>query len=223
MKVSKRIGLRASVQKGVALAQTAFVMKKYHIHTKADDILHRFPVLSKRLAVITTVLAQSGAPRVLGLGLDLEKAGACVAIQAGLCEPVQLGTLSRTEILQLLQALKIQDWRRVVAVEACGFGWAFQRAMRTTEAEVFTFATEALTGRRKTNRRDAAALARLVIDRAVYGNQEAGRIVREPSPDEQQERYLSRHRAQLVALRGKIEGQGRGLLYDFGQIDFPEC
>jgi transposase len=207
----------------MALAQTAFVMKKYDIHTKAGDILHRFPVLIKRLASAAIVLAQSGAPRVLGLGADLEKAGACLAVQAGLCEPIQLGLLSRAQILELVVALKSQDWRCVVAVEACGFGWAFQRALRAVGAEVFTFATEALTGRRKTNRRDAAALARLIIDRAVYGNQAAGRIVREPSPSEQQQRFLSRHRAQLIALRGKIEAQGRGLLYDFGQIDFPDC
>src|SRR4051812_46509081 len=40
----------------MALAQTAFVMKKYHIHTKAEDILHLFPVLIKRLGAVATVL-----------------------------------------------------------------------------------------------------------------------------------------------------------------------
>ena len=88
---------------------------------------------------------------------------------------------------------------------------------------MLTFATEALTGRRKTTTRDAAALARLVGDRVVHGNTTTSRVVREPSPEEQQRRFLSRHRAQLVALRGKIEAQGRGLMYDFGLLDFPEC
>ena len=104
-----------------------------------------------------------------------------------------------------------------------GFGWRFQRELREAGAEVLTFATEALTGRRKTNTRDAAALARLVAERTVHGNPKAGRLVREPSPQEQQRRFLSRHRAQLVALRGKIEAHGRGLMYDFGRLDFPEC
>jgi transposase len=108
-------------------------------------------------------------------------------------------------------------------MEACGFGWRFQRQIREAGAEALTFATEALTGRRKTNRRDATALARLVAARTVHNDAEAGRTVREPSVAEQQRRFLSRHRAQLIALRGKVEAQGRGLLYDFGQLDFPEC
>ncbi len=108
-------------------------------------------------------------------------------------------------------------------MEACGFGWRFQGQIREAGAEALTFATEALTGRRKTNRRDATALARLVAARTVHHDSAAGRTVREPSPAEQQRRFLSRHRAQLIALRGKVEAQGRGLLYDFGQLDFPEC
>lgn len=198
-------------------------MKTYILHTKATDILHRFPVLGKRLAQATAQLAQSGTPRVLCLGADLEKAGACVAVQIGLGEPTPLGTLARERMLELVQALQTEGWRCVVGLEACGFGWQFQRALRARGAEVLTLASEALTGRRKTNRRDAAALARLVAERVVHGNVKAGRVVREPSPQEQQQRFLSRHRAQLVALRGKIEAQGRGLLYDFGQVDFPEC
>ena len=104
-----------------------------------------------------------------------------------------------------------------------GFGWRFQRELREAGAEALTFATEALTGRRKTNARDAAALARLVGDHILHGNGKAGRVVREPSPQEQQRRFLSRHRAQLAALRGKIEAHGRGLMHDFGRLGFPEC
>ena len=35
--------------------------------------------------------------------------------------------------------------------------------------------------------------------------------------------YLTRHRAQLVGLRGCVEAQGRGLLYDHGIEEAPEC
>jgi transposase len=198
-------------------------MKKYHIHTKTADILNRFPSLCKRLASFAKTASQTGAARLLSLGADLEKAGACVAVQIGLGEPVALGTLTRVQVLEVVRALHAEGWRCAVGVEACGFGWAFQRVLRAAGAEIFTYASEALTGRRKTNQRDAAALARLVAERVVHGNLKAGRIVREPSPAEQQRRFLSRHRAQLVALRGKIEAHGRGLLYDFGQADFPEC
>jgi len=198
-------------------------MKKYQLHTKTEDILKRFPALCKRLEGAERTPPDPGAPRVLCLGADLEKAGACVAVQCGLSEPVSLGTVTRETVLSLLPVLRARGWRCVLGLEACGFGWRFQRQLREAGAEVLTFATEALTGRRKTNARDAAALARLVGDRIVHGNTKSNRIVREPSPGEQQRRFLSRHRAQLIALRGKIEAHGRGLMYDFGQLDFPEC
>ena len=185
--------------------------------------MKRFPALCKRLEGAERTPPVPGAPRVLCVGADLEKDGACLAVQCGLGEPVSLGTLTRETILSLIAALRARGWRCVVGLEACGFGWRFQQQLREASAEALTFATEALTGRRKTNTRDAVALARLVGDRTIHGNTRTNRIVREPSPEEQQRRFLSRHRAQLIALRGKIEAQGRGLMYDFGQLDFPEC
>jgi len=198
-------------------------MKKYQLHTKTEDILKRFPVLCKRLEGAERTPQTPGNPRVLCLGADLEKGGACLAVQCGLCEPVNLGTLTRESVVNLIAALRARGWRCVAGMEACGFGWRFQRQLREAGAEVLTFATEALTGRRKTNTRDAAALARLIGERTVHGNTTTSRVVREPSPQEQQRRFVSRHRAQLISLRGKIEAHGRGLLYDFGQLDFPEC
>lgn len=199
-------------------------MKKYQLHTKTEEIVSRFPALSKRLLQAERARASGdGAPAILSIGADLEKAGACLAIQCGLSEPVTLGTLRRESVLELIPALRARGWRCLVGVEACGFGWRFQGQLRDAGAEVFTFATEALTGRRKTNKRDAQALARLVTDRAIHGNTKAGRVVREPTPEEQRKRHLCRHRSQLVGLRGKVEAQGRGLLYDHGRLDFPEC
>jgi transposase len=98
----------------------------------------------------------------------------------------------------------------------------FQARLRAAGATVWTFATEALTGRRKTNQRDAAALARLVAGRVVHGDGQSGRVVREPAPAEQQRRYLLRHRAQLIGHRGRVEAQGRGLIYDHGIEAAPE-
>lgn len=198
-------------------------MKKYQLHTKTDDILKCFPALGKRLEAAERTPPAPGLPRVLCLGADLEKDGACLAVQCGLGEPLHLGTLTRETILGLLPALQARGWRCVLGLEACGFGWRFPRELRAAGAEVLTFATEALSGKRKTNRRDAAALARLVGDRTVHGNTKSSRVVREPSPEEQQRRFLSRHRGQLIALRGKIEAQGRGLMLDFGRLDFPDC
>ena len=161
-------------------------MKKYQLHTKTEDMLNRFPALCKRLEGAERTPVMPGVPRVLCLGADLEKAGACLAVQCGLGEPLSLGTLTRESVLRLLPALRARGWRCVLGMEACGFGWRFQRELRDAGAEVLTFATEALTGRRKTNACDAAALARLVGDRTVHGNLKTSRIVREPSPEEQQ-------------------------------------
>ena len=198
-------------------------MKKYQLHTNTENILERFPALRKALAQAEHSRAVGEQQPIASLGADLEKAGACVAVQCGLAQPLNLGNLTRESIVKLVIALVERGWRPVVGLEACGFGWRFQGQLREAGAEVLSFATEALSGRRKTNTRDAAALARLVSDRIIHGNLRAGRLVREPSVEEQQRRFLTRHRQQLVALRGKVEAQGRGLLYDFGELDFPEC
>lgn len=110
-----------------------------------------------------------------------------------------------------------------VGLEACGFGWELQRELRQAGAQVLTFAPEPLCGKRKTNRRDAAALCRLVAARVLHGDEKAGRVVREPTPLEQRRRAICRHRTQLVGIRGKLEAFGRNLLHDFGLHDAPDC
>ena len=192
-------------------------MKTYELKTTPASILDRFPALCKRLGA-----ADAAGARVC-LGADLEKAGACLVAQIGLGAPLALGTLPREHVVALAAALGAQGRAVAVGLEACGFGWRFQGELRAAGATVLTLAPEPLTGRRKTNRRDAAALARVVAERCVHGNTQAGRVVREPSAPEQQRRYYTRHRSHLVALRGKMEGHGRGLLLDFGRVDYPDC
>ncbi len=193
-------------------------MKTYQLRPILhDSILENFPALRKRLA------QPEARGATLCLGADLEKAGACVVAQLGLGAPLPLGTLPREQLTALSAALARGGTPVAVGLEACGFGWRFQRELRAAGATVLTYAPEPLTGRRKTNRRDAAALARVTAERLVHGNLQAGRVVREPSESEQQRRYATRHRSHLVALRGKMEAHGRGLLLDFGRIDYPEC
>ena len=80
------------------------------------------------------------------IGADLEKAGACIAVQVGAEGVCAGGDFSRAEIVALVQELRARGWRVALGVEACGFGWRFQGRLRETGATVFTFATEALTG-----------------------------------------------------------------------------
>ena len=202
-------------------------MKNYQLQpftgAPKPTILERLPSLVRRLGVLEKLHPEPAARTPVCLGGDLEKAGACLAIQAGAESVTANITLARAEVCTLVRELIGRGWRVAVGVEACGFGWVFQTQLRAAGAEVFTFATEALTGKRKTNQRDAAALARLVAGRVVHGDLGSGRVVREPSPEEQRRRFLTRHRAQLVGHRGRIEGQGRGLIYDSGIEAAPEC
>jgi len=135
------------------LGQSEFCMKRYQLHTKTEDILKRFPALCKRLEGAERTQPTVGAPWVLCLGADLEKGGACVAVQCGASEPMSLGTVTRETVLSLLPVLRARGWHCVLGLEACGFGWRFQRQLRESGAEVLTFAAEALTGRHKTNAR----------------------------------------------------------------------
>jgi transposase len=201
-------------------------MKTYQLKPSTivqPAMLARLPSLLRRLTALEN--PRPGAPPRpwVCVGADLEKAGACLAVQVGAEGVCAGGNFTRTEIIALVQELRARGWRVALGVEACGFGWHFQGRLRAAGATVFTFATEALTGRRKTNRRDAAALGQLVAGRVVHGDAGSGRVVREPSREEQQRRYLTRHRAQLVSHRGRVEAQGRGLLYDHGIEAAPEC
>jgi len=201
-------------------------MKTYELKASTlvqPAVLLRLPSLVRRLTALEK--PQPGDPPRpwVCIGGDLEKAGACLAVQVGAEGVCAGGTFTRAEIVSLVEELRARGWRVALGVEACGFGWRFQGRLRAAGASVFTFATEALTGRRKTNRRDAAALGQLVAGRVVHGDPKSGRVVREPSPEEQRRRYLTRHRGQLTGLRGRVEAQGRGLLYDQGIESVPEC
>jgi transposase len=70
-----------------------------------------------------------------------------------------------------------------------------------------------------TDKRDARAIAGR-LDRYLAGNTEALVKVRIPTEKEEDERALSRQRAQMVKARKQFEAQGRALLYYKG-LDCP--
>ena len=201
-------------------------MKTYQLKPSTivqPAMLQKLPSLLRRLTALEKLGPEAPPRPSVCIGADLDKAGACLAVKVGAEGVCAGGTFARAEILSLVEELTARGWRVALGVETCGFGWLFQSNLRAAGATVFTFATEALTGKRKTNRRDAVALAQLVAGRVVHGDEGSGRVVREPTQEEQQRRYLTRHRAQLVSARGRIEAQGRGLLYDMGLEAVPEC
>jgi transposase len=193
-------------------------MKTYQLHSHPISILSQFPALGKKLAA-----ASGNSERVISLGGDLEKSGLFICAAIGLQTPLALRVLTREECVGLVKELRTRNFIVHFGLEACGFGWELQRELRAAGAQVLTFAPEPLTGKRKTNRRDAGAIARLVAARVIHGDEKAGRVVREPTQLEQERRALCRHRQQLVGIRGKLEAFGRNLLHDFGIHDAPEC
>ena len=70
----------------------------------------------------------------------------------------------------------------VLVEEACGFGYSFQRQLREIGVEALVVATESLSGKRKTNRRDAGKLLDQLYDFHVNGNKKALRPIRVASP-----------------------------------------
>jgi transposase len=88
-----------------------------------------------------------------------------------------------------------------------------------SEWRQYVVATEMLNHKRKTNRREAGKLLDQLYDFDVNGHKKALRPIRVPTLQEQKSRRLCRMRSQLIKLRNIMEGQGRGLLFDF---DFHE-
>jgi transposase len=124
--------------------------------------------------------------------------------------------------MELARELVRRKHRVVLVEEACGFGYAFHRQLRQIGVEALVVATEVLNRKRKTNRRDAAKLLDQLYDFDVNGHKKALRPIRVPTLQEQKSRRLCRMRSQLIKVRNILEGQGRGLLFDFDFHEVPQ-
>lgn len=121
-------------------------------------------------------------------------------------------------------ALKQLDLaERVVFCYEAGFsGFSLARRLESRGIEAIVMCPQKLDERCKrvnTDKRDARAIAGR-LDRYLAGNTEALVKVRIPTEKEEDERALSRQRAQMVKARKQFEAQGRGLLYYKG-FDCP--
>jgi transposase len=129
-------------------------------------------------------------PSVIHMALDVElEAGALVVRVAG-GRPIECGKCSRSTIVELARELIARKHRVVLVEEACGFGYAFHR-------------------------RDAGKLLDQLYDFDVNRHKKALRPIRVPTLQEQKSRRLCRMRSQLIKVRNILEGQGRGLMFDF--------
>ncbi|HEV2209504.1 MAG TPA: IS110 family transposase [Verrucomicrobiae bacterium] len=113
-------------------------------------------------------------------------------------------------------ALKQQELaERVVFCYEAGFsGFSLARRLQSRGVEAIVMCPQRLDERCKrvnTDKRDARAIAGR-LDRYLAGNTEALVRVRIPSEAEEDERALSRQRAQMLKARKQFEAQGRSLL-----------
>ena len=178
-----------------------------------DNVVAHFPAIFKGLG---------SKPSVIHLALDVELAGAVLVARVAGGRPIHCGKCSRRTITELARELVRRKHRVVLVEEACGFGYAFHRQLREMGVEAHVVATEMLNRKRKTNRRDAARLLDQLYDYDVNGHKKALRIIRVPTLQEQKNRRLCRMRSQMIKVRGIMEGQGRGLMFDFDFHQVPQ-
>jgi transposase len=178
-----------------------------------NNVVTHFPAIFKGL----------GSKRsVIHMALDVELHGGVLAVRVAGGRPLECGKCSRSTVIELAAELRRRKHRVVLVEEACGFGYHFHRQLREIGVEAFVVATESLSGKRKTNRRDASKLLDQLYDFDVNGHKKALRPIRVPTLKEQKSRRLCRMRSQLIKVRNILEAQGRGLLFDFDFHDVPQ-
>ncbi len=114
-----------------------------------DSVVTHFPTIFKGLG---------SKPSVIHMALDVELHGGVLAVRVAGCRPIDCGKCSRSTVVDLARELLRRRHRVVLVEEACGFGYSFHRQLREIGVEAFVVATESLSGKRKTNRRDANKL-----------------------------------------------------------------
>ena len=154
---------------------------------------------------------------VICVALDVEVAGAAVAVSRRGKAPRYFGKSGREEILGTMKSLADLGNQVVCVQEACGFGYCFHRELQAAGVESLVVAPEPLNGRRKTDKRDAGKLCLQLIDWVLREHRDVFKVVRAPSPEQERRRARWRQRSQLLKTRNMLAGHGRGLLQNFGQ------
>ena len=148
-----------------------------------DSVVTHFPAIFKGLG---------SKASVIHMALDVELHGGELAVRVAGCRPIDCGKCSRSRVVDLARELLRRRHRVVLVEEACGIGYRFHRQEREIGVEAFVVATESLSGKRKTNRRDANKLLDQLYDFEVNGNKKALRPIRVPTLKEQKRPTFSK-------------------------------
>src|ERR1700736_5161959 len=175
----------------------------------------------KTLSALTEEVSKSNdqkqpKAKQIFLGIDAHLARNQVARKKdnGGIQAVQ--SLSFEELLLFAQK-QLQLAEEVYAVyEAGPLGYVLYRRLRELGIKAYVSAPECLEqGKRKHNKLDARKLASRLYS-YVQGDSEMMRVVRVPSPQEEQLRAHSRQYDQLVETRKSLAAQGRALVLSQG-------
>ncbi len=201
-----------SFQPGAAAPKLEGVMRNYKIKDS----------LTGRKAAIAKAIKAAGKECVVHLGLDIELNGAAVALSVqGGCV-TQLGKANRERIVEWVKELVAMGCRVVTVQEACGFGYEFHRQLEAAGARSLMVGPRNISGKRKTDARDAEALTLDGYDYTERGQKRKLKVVHAPSREQQQRRKLERERQWWVKRRNQVNNHGSSLLHDFDYLEVPE-
>lgn len=154
---------------------------------------------------------------VVKLGQDLHAKQVTVVVQLDGSVPQRAQVISIEAYLGWVERLQKQysqaQFHSCYEAGPCGY-W-LHRALLARGVKNVVVAPTNLSGRRKTDKRDARKLVE-ALERYVDGNTEAFSVVHVPTPEQEQERGLPRHRAALVRQRKRCVQQGCSLLLQHG-------
>jgi transposase len=155
------------------------------------------------------------------VGLDVHQASVVVVAQWDNSTPKPPQRFGERRVVEWIAKLKAKGHRIITVYEASGFGFTLHRQLKELGVESYVTTTQILDTRLtgvKTDGRDAHELC-LRLDRYVQGNRQSLTMVHVPTPDQEQQRSLSRQRQQLLRQRVALEITGRSLLATQGLFE----
>src|SRR5687767_382367 len=132
---------------------------------------------------------------VIKLGQDVHAASITVVTQLDGCAQQPAQKVATEHYLAWIEQLKgkYPGAKIYSCYEAGPCGYWLHRELMRRGVENFVVAPVALNGRRKNDKRDARALGEQ-LERYVRGHKKAFSVVKVPTPEQEQDRALLRHR-----------------------------
>jgi transposase len=146
------------------------------------------------------------------LGVDLHAAKAVVSTQFDGCPPQPVQKIDTEGYVAWVRQQQQKHPRAKIysCYEAGPCGYWVHRELKKLGVENYVVAPVALNGRRKTDKRDAGKL-REQLERYAHGHKKAFSVVHVPTPEQEQDRALLRHRETLGRELGRCAQRGRSL------------